>query len=1114
MTFTHLQFKSGYSFFKSTITIEKMIKQAKALNFSTLVLADEQVMHGAVTFYEKCLAEDIKPIIGLTVNFYLDELRDHVSLVLIAKSYLGYQNLMAISTAIQTDKHLDQALLSQYTDDLFCIQTSHGQKMRQAIFNQEFQEAEAIIHQVRQIFGQSFYFGVEIYDIHEQQAIIQYSRTLVQRNPDLKCVALQAVHYLDEKDAQAYQCYQAMGAGEKWQDRQEKKFACHFKTNDETLHYYSEWPELIETIDKIIDQCHIEIPLNQSLLPVFPLEDQVTSHAYLQALCQKSLQTAYMENKDLAQKRLDYELEVINKFKFSDYFLIVGDIVQFAKNEGIRVGPGRGSAAGSIVSYLLGITTVDPLAYDLLFERFLNPGRVSLPDIDLDILDTRRDEVIQYIKDKYGQDYVAQIVTFGTFQARSLLRELMKTMDISEQDQKYILKFIPRNSSDSLLDIIQPQTELKSYIKQSSQMKKMFSIAFVLEGLPRHTSTHAAGIIIGRDELIKDTPLMTGGNEINLTQYPMGNLEGIGLLKIDLLGLRNLTLIERVVKDIAKIENIQIDVEDIADDDQETYQLLQAGLTNGIFQLESDGMKNTLRSLKPTEFGDIVAVNALYRPGPMAQIPHFIKRKHREEKIAYLHQDLQPILEDTYGIIVYQEQIMQIANQFAGLSLGESDLLRRAISKKDSHLIGKEKQIFISGCLKRGYSEDIAKQIFDLIFQFANYGFNKSHAVAYSKISYRLSYLKAHYPLMFYAQFFNHVYGNPDKFMTYVKEAESLKIKLLPPSINQSLAYFSVDAGAIRFGLSSIKGIGYDTAANILKARQAGQFKSLYDFVIRTDIKRVNIETLILAGVFDEIYANRASLLASLDRAFESKELFGEAYQGGDLFARTEKMKIDYEPMDDFSILDKLKEEKNLLQMHVSEHPLKKYRKQLMLDKIMSIKQIIGTSAKRKTLFKTIAFVEAYSKTQTKQNQPIAFVTLSDESDMINSVIFSSTLREMTDTVTEDTLVSVTAEKNYRLGQPQLIIQSIKTLGLEALEKYSQKLIFIKLNLEKQHEVDALDFLANLAEKQPGETSIVIYHPGKKVSYKLSGKYNIYYDSKIMLELKEYFGNKNVVYTI
>src|SRR5690625_3818535 len=561
----------------------------------------------------------------------------------------------------------------------------------------------------------------------------------------------------------------------------------HLRSSEEMKLIYDDfWPEPFNNTKVIQQTCNVTFELNKTLLPTYPTPNDVSAHKYLEQLCWESVGEKYHKVTKDVRNRLTYELEVIQSMGFSDYFLIVWDFVQYAKNSNILVGPGRGSAAGSIVAFILGITEVDPLKYNLLFERFLNPERISMPDIDIDFADDRRDEVIQYVREKYGDDHVAQIATFGTFGARSLLRELFKTMGIDQQDSYYILNFIPSHTSQSITDSIKKSRELKDYIKNSKKLKLLFKIAIILEGLPRHIYTHAAGVVISEKPLTNHVPLTKGTNETNLTQFQMDDLEAIGLLKMDFLGLRNLTFIDQILKSISYRTNQSVSINHIPTEDSKTFKLLQEGRTNGIFQLESQGMRQVLRKLRPTNFEDIVAVNALYRPGPMDYIDTYIERKASNEDVHYIHSELKSILEKTYGVLIYQEQIMQITHKIAGFSLGEADILRRAISKKSSSIINDQKQAFVNGCLKNGYDRSIAEEIFLWIKRFSNYGFNRSHAVAYSKISYQLAYLKANYPKDFLAELLSSVGNQKEKVSQYIKEAKDLNIEVLPPSINKS----------------------------------------------------------------------------------------------------------------------------------------------------------------------------------------------------------------------------------------------------------------------------------------------------------------------------------------
>lgn len=1111
MTFTHLQIQSGYSFYHSTVKIKQLIEKAESLQIQALTLADENVLYGAIEFFKSCKAHDIKPIIGMTTYITIKE-NVQLPFVLLAKGNDGYRNLLLLSTEIQMHSSLNLDFVRQYSNDLICIIPSSTPWINEKLLKQDFELLHTVVQPLQEMFdSKTLYFGVEIYQRHEHHSMIEASRNY-QAYSNIEMVALQNVRYLEEGDATSLDCLQAIGAGRKWSYSERNLVTSHhFRSKEETEEVFSSWPQLIENISNIIDRCNVCFHFEQQLLPAFPIPiEGLSASQYLKQLCEVNISSRYRSVTKEVDNRLQYELEIIDRLGFSDYFLIVADFVQYAKRNGIIVGPGRGSAAGSLVAYLLHITNVDPLKHDLLFERFLNPERVTMPDIDIDFSDVRREEVIDYVREKYGQDHVAHIITFGTFAARSLLRELMKAMDIDYRDQAYILKHVPVQSSESLLQSVQASDHFQSYIKQSSTLRILFSIALKLEGLPRHISTHAAGIVIGKEPLIQNVPLTLGTHHTFLTQYPMNDLEAIGLLKIDILGLKNLSLMERIIQSIAFKAKRPLDLDLIPDQDPKTFQLLQKGKTNGIFQLESSGMKQVLTSLKPTSLNDIIALNALYRPGPMEQIPTYINRKHERESVKYLHPKLEPILQSTYGVLLYQEQIMQIAHQFAGLSLSQADILRRAISKKNKQLIEEQRDTFIKGCLKQGYDKAIAKELFSWIFKFANYGFNKSHSVAYSKIAYQLSYLKAHYPTYFFAQLFGNAINDSHKLNLYVREINELGINLMPPSINKSYAYFTVENNNIRTGLMAIKGIGYEAVKAIIEHRKNKKYKNLFDFCLRVKIKRSSLETLILAGAFDETNSNRASLLASIDQAYLRAELFGDMQGQGDLFEHDLKMKPTYTEMQDFSDMQKLKDEKELLQMYVSSHPMKKYRRQLTLQHFISIEKAKMVQQHRK--LKMIVILQDVKKIHTKRGDSMAFIMMSDETAEMEGVIFPPLYREVNPTLHEETVMYIEGKISVRDQKKQLIIDRLYPVQMEEIVHEKNRCVYIKLTKDKQNEV-VLQFLQEVAKKNPGALPIIIYNEEEKKSYKLEDRYNIEDDEQCMVELKEYFGIENVVIT-
>lgn len=1108
MSYTHLQVRSGYSFFKSTMTIEKLVHQAKKLEFQNIALTDEAVLYGAISFYEACKKQDIKPILGLVVPFVLDE-HTTIPCILLAKNNTGYRELIHISTAIQ----FNQEWISSFTtSNLICIVSSKEIDLAPSLMDNQMTQLTQIIEEIAShVSREDFYIGIETNVEWSEAFSIEALKEFANASP-WNFTALQDVRYLHANDVHSYDCLTAMGQNKKWQANTaiQQRVHHHLSSTLEMENWFSAWPELLDETNKIASKCNVVLSLHEQKLPKFPVPTEETAGAYLRRLSEQQLNDKYSAaNIQQAEVRLAYELQVIDQLEFSDYFLIVSDFVQFAKTKGIIVGPGRGSAAGSIVAYLLGITNVDPLKNDLLFERFLNPERVTMPDIDIDFADTRREEIIEYIRQKYGQAYVAQIVTFGTYSARALLRELMKTMEIDSRDQEFIFNYIVSQSNIGLLETIEKEKELQAYIKQSQKLRQLFTIALTLEGLPRHVSTHAAGIVISDTPLMQHVPLAPGTHQTHITQYAMNELEAVGLLKFDILGLRNLTLIERMVQTIERATGKKLHIEDLQENDDKVFHLLQSGRTNGVFQLESQGMKNVLTSLKPTSMDDIVAINALYRPGPMEHIPTYINRKHGKERITYIHDDLEAILKQTYGVLVYQEQIMQIVHEFAGLSLGEADILRRAISKKNRQLIEEQKTSFINGCLARGYEKNIAEKLFSWIVQFADYGFNKSHSVAYSKISYQLSYLKTYYPTYFYAHLFSSISNEADKLHQYIKEAQTFDIQVLPPSINKSHAYYRAEGNNVRMGFMAIKGIGYDTANAIFSARREKPIQDLFDFCLKAPyLKRKTIEILILVGAFDELYDNRASLLASLDQALERAELFGDMDGQGMLFNDI-SMRPAYVKMDDFTTIQKLTDEKELLNMYVSSHPIKQYRANLQKQGYDKIEQLHLLSDR--SFGKIAGLIQSMKKIRTKRGESMAFVTIADETDEIEAVIFPKVYREVNYWLDEELIVIAQGRVGVRDNKKQFVINQLNQYTLDREENTKDKpTLYIRV-AESTEIQPALTFLLELAKESHGNATMILYDEQQNKTYKLEQKYALNADRATLKRLESFFRPENVV---
>lgn len=1100
MSFVHLQVRSGYTFMHSTVKINQLVKKAKQDGMAAIALTDHNVLHGAIEFYRSCKQEEIKPIIGMETTVEVNGKINNV--LVLAKNNLGYQSLLKISSMIQTaeEKQVQLSNFSELIRDCFLILPIETTQLKD-LFNENDQEA---LQAFLQVWPEQPLIGINRFEL-------DLIRTANQLDVDL--VALGDVRYVEKTDQQAYRYLRAIDQKVKLvvQDTQPYQ---HFFTQTEAEVYFQDQLKLTKKTLEIADQCQVSFDFDQQLLPKFPLPAQKPAHAYLRERCEQALVEKYSAaNQQKAQARLDYELSIIKNMDFSDYFLIVWDFVRFAKTVGILVGPGRGSAAGSLVAYLLGITNIDPIQYNLLFERFLNPERISMPDIDIDFSDYRRNEVIEYVKGKYGYDSVAQIGTFGSFKTRSTIRELAKVFDLANEDLTFILNEIPGQGAKSVGKTIKQSQSLLDYINHNPYLKDFFKVASVIEDLPRNMSTHAAGVIIHDHPLVEFVPLTTDGSGNKLTQFAMGDVERIGLLKMDFLGLRNLTTIERIMKMITRYEGNDIDLDQIPLDDSATYAIFQTGKTNGIFQFESQGMKNVLTRLKPTHFEDVVAVNALYRPGPMDFIDTYIKRKNNREKVSYMHSDLKPILESTYGVLIYQEQIIQLAHRFAGLSLGKADILRRAVSKKDRDELEDLKQQFIDGCLNKGYSQKIADELFSWIVRFANYGFNRSHAVAYSMIAYYLAYFKANYPVYFIIELLNTVIGEQIKTANYIKEAKQNKLTLLAPTINKSHYYYQPENGQIRMGLSSIKRLSYPVVSEIIQVRKKANFKSLFDFCMRVDLKIVNrgsIETLILAGAFDEFGVERASLLASIDQAIEQGELFGGMDDQESFFGNLINLDDHYQEVEPFDLLEKLSFEKELLGLYVSDHPLEVNRRRLRANGIMDWRYFYQNRQVKNIPFATV--IQKIKQIRTKRGDSMAFIEFSDENLEVDGVIFPDLYREVKLVLNEQMFCLVKGKKELRNGKEQLIVEQIEPLDLSAIDSMSQpsQRLFIQVGDGSELQT-TISLLEELANQYPGRIPIIIHQKDQNKTFQLAESYAITNNYRVLNTLKKQLGNANVV---
>ena len=886
MRFTHLHVHSHYSLLDGLIKIPDLLSKCEELGMDSIALTDHGSMYGAVEFFKKAKQKGIKPIIGS--EFYLaprtrfdkeariDDKQFH--LVLLVKNKIGYENLIKLTTKAWLEgfyykPRVDKDLLREHNEGLIAMTACLTGEIPRAVIADDIKKAENLAKEYQEIFGKgNFYLEIQHHPNLEYQEKVNSAMIQISKKLKIPLVATHDVHYLNPGDAEAQDVLMAVQTGSKTDEEERltmKNENFSLQPAEKMIEWFKDTPEAIANTQKIVQQCNFEMELDKIQLPYFKVPNGKTAEAYLKDLCHQGLSKRYKNiSKDILA-RLDYELEIINQTGFASYFLIVADFVNWAKNNNIVVGPGRGSAAGSLVSYLLNITDIDPLKYDLIFEIFLNPDRISLPDIDLDFADTRRDEVIDYIREKYGENHVAQIITFGTMAARAAIRDVGRALNYPYAFCDQLAKMVPFGMS--LHRAINESAELNHTYKTDEGASRIINMALKLEGVVRHASTHACGVVITREPLDVIVPRQhpAGEDKIIVTQYEMHSIEDLGLLKMDLLGLKNLTIIENTLRIIKNTQGKIIDISALPLDDKKTYRLFQEGKTTGVFQLESGGMKRNLKELKPTTFEDVIAMVALYRPGPMEFIPEFIARKHGLKEITYLHPKLKLILKNTYGICVYQEQLMEIAKELAGFTLAEADILRKAVGKKIKKLLDEQKDKMIQGMIKNKIPSDVAQKIWQWAEPFASYGFNRAHAACYALIGYQTAYLKANFPTEFMSALMTSDENDIERIAFLVGECQEMDIKVLPPNINESLANFTVvGPKTVRFGLAAIKNVGSNIVAAIVQERKNnGPYKSIADFIERVqskDLNKKSLESLAKSGAMD-VLGERNQLLLNMD---------------------------------------------------------------------------------------------------------------------------------------------------------------------------------------------------------------------------------------------------------
>lgn len=1063
-SFVHLHVHSEYSLLDGAARMEELVSQAANLGMTSLALTDHGVMYGAIAFYKACKQRGIKPIIGCEVYFTAGSIRDKGTrqeqpiyhLILLAKNYQGYQNLMKLVSighleGFHYKPRIDLEHLAKYAEGLVCLSSCLGSEISQHLLHNRTEEARQAAERYRAIFGDDFFLEIQDHGMIEQKKVM-VAMIELSKQTGIPLIATNDVHYVTEPDHVMQDVLICIGTGKTVEDTDRLKMGTsqmYLKSEEEMRRLFVHAPEALTNTSVVASRCDLQLEFGKSILPRFrPIPDGFTAGEYLRELCLQGLEQRYalkpewtLPNSPLkkqAEDRLAYELGVIEKMGFSDYFLIVWDFIRFAHENSIMTGPGRGSSAGSLVAYVLRITNVDPLQYKLLFERFLNPERITMPDIDIDFSDERRDEVIDYVVAKYGHEHVAQIITFGTMAAKAAVRDVGRVLNVPYGDVDRAAKAIPNQLGMTLKEALQVSSELKTLVARQPRTSELLDMAMRVEGMPRHASTHAAGVVISREPLTQYVPLQEGTTQTALTQYTMEHLEAIGLLKMDFLGLRTLSIIERTVDWIAQMEGLRLNFDGMdMDKDAVTYGMLSKGETTGVFQLESTGVRKVLKDLKPSVFEDIISVVALYRPGPMEFIPKYIYGKHGQVEVVYPHPTLEPILKDTYGIIVYQEQIMQIASTMAGFSLGEADLLRRAVSKKKREVLDEERTHFVKGSLQMGFSAEEANHVYDMIVRFADYGFPRAHATAYGVLAFQTAYLKAHYPIYFMASMLTAVMGNHRKVAEYVDECRRMKIDVLPPDVNGSGTVFTPDplAGAIRFGLAAIKNVGTQAIDAILSERKQSPFESLLDFCRRVDLRICNkrvVESLIQGGAFDSLGTyHRAQLMAILDETIASATKWRKERDDLQLhlfgFVEEPNWEVEVPNIPAMPPSKQLELEKELLGMYISGHPLDAYAEPLAEMDAVLLHQLAETPDNSEVL---VAGMILSNKTiVTKKGQPMAFMELEDRIDKVEVVLFPETWKQAAPLVQKGRLVLVRAKLQLQdEDPPKLLAEQLAAL--------------------------------------------------------------------------------------
>lgn len=1101
--FIHLHNHSHYSLLDGASTIEGLVKAAASQGMPAVALTDHGVMFGAIEFYKKAKKAGVKPIIGCEAYIVTKGSRKERSaempvkgrgrgvyhhILLLAKNETGYRNLMKLCTIGHTDgfyykPRIDLEVLHQHKEGILATSACPGGVVGAHLVNGDYDEALTAAGLYRDVFGTDFYIEIQNHGMEVEKPILRDAPRIA-KELGLKLVGTNDCHYIKHEHAVSHNIMLLIpdASSTNVPDHTTLRYGTDqlfFKSAQQMAEVFRDFPEAVRSTLEIAEQCNVELDLKTNHMPDFPIPadaGSATLDEYLDKLAGEGLRRRYGNPGEDLQRRLQNELDVIKRMGYAGYFLIVQDFINEARRLGVRVGPGRGSAAGSLVSYALGITDVDPIHFGLLFERFLNPDRVSMPDIDIDFADDKRDKVIQYVRQKYGEQSVSQIITFGTLSSRAVLKDVGRVLGIPLSTIDSITKQIPvfQGKVTPLAECFETIPELK-WVKDSpdEKIKLLVETGKVLEGMNRNVSMHAAGVVIAPGDISDFVPMYKTPQTELMTQYNMKDLEEAGLLKMDFLGLRTLTVIENALRLIKENHGVELDLNGVPPDDPKTLEVFSKGQTVAVFQFESSGMQDYLRKLKPTSIHDLVAMNALYRPGPMENIPDFIDRKHGRKTIAYLHPKLEETLRETYGVIVYQEQVIKIASDIAGFSLAKADMMRRAMGKKDKNLMAEQKKEFVQGAVEQGVERKAASEIFDLIEKFASYGFNKSHSVAYSVLAYQTAYLKAHYPAEYMAATLTSEIGDTDKIVLFIDDCRKMGIEVLPPDVNESGVDFVVSPKGLRFGLSAIKNVGTGAVEQIVKVRsENGRFQDIFDFCARVDLRAVNkktLESLILAGAFDSLHENRAALFVSVERA----AVYGQQTQessgrGQSSLFDTGGTKIQTRPVlpaaEPWGEAEKLSKEKSVLGFYVSGHPLESYREEI--EAFANAKLGEPTAANVNNTVRICGIVSSVKKKIDRRGNTMAFITLEDFTGKGEGIVFSDTFKKYSNLLNVDSMVMAIGKGEVNGDSLKVLVNEI--LPMERVREQFTKSVSLTVDLDRVSE-DTIVELRKILELHRGK---------------------------------------------